>query len=280
MLVSVVGAAGMAIAARAASEELDSRMIVLLRSVGGLVICAVALGALPRMRGDVTFSRPWLHVIRGAMVAVSTQLGFYAISEIPLATATVLFFSAPIFTTLLAPLVLGEKVGLRRFGAVMVGFLGVLIVVGPADLDFDIAYGAALLSSFLFALVLLMSRAVANRDGAWATYLSSAVITLIISVPVALPIWSLPLSQYGWIALGVVTLTSFIRNIADIEAYRAAEASFLAPLAYTRIVLIAAGAYLMFDETPDLNTVAGGAVIIAAALYIARREAQLRAQNR
>lgn len=279
MLVSILTASVMTLSARAATEELSSPMLVMLRAIGGLAMCVVAFGVAPQVWRTLSFSRPWLHLIRGAMVGVSTHLGFYAISEIPLATATVLFFTAPIYTTLLAPLVLGERVGLRRLAAVGAGFVGVLIIVRPGGVTFEPAYFAALFSSVLFALVLLMSRAVANRDGAWATYISSAAVTVLISAPVTVPEWHLPVSTYGWIALALVAASSMVRNIADIQAYRLAEASFLAPLAYTRIVFITAGAFLLFDETPDSYTLLGGAVIIAAALYIARREAQM-AQNR
>lgn len=272
MAVSVVGAAAMTIGVRGASAEIDSQMIVMLRGIGGLILCWALLAAMPSQRSGVRFSRPWLHAARGALIAVSTQLGFYTLTQIPLATATVLFFSAPIFTTLLAPLVLKEPIGLRRSAAVVAGFCGVLIVVRPGAAPFDIAMVAAIASSFLFALVLLTSRAVANSDGPWAAYLSSAVMTIVVSLPLTVTDWSMPVSALGWGALGVVAVTSLVRNLADIQAYRYAEASFLAPLAYTRIILIAAAGYLLFDEIPDGWTIAGGAVITAAALYIAQRE--------
>lgn len=277
MMLSVITASIMTLGAKGVYVELDSRMLVILRAIGGIALVGLALGMTPKMVGPIRYSRPWLHVARGAMVAVSTHLGFYAIVEIPLATATVLFFSAPIWTTLFAPLVLGERVGPRRWAAVMVGFIGVLIVVQPGSIALDWPVAAALGSSALFAAVLLMSRKVANSDGPWATYLSSVVVTVLLSLPVTVPIWHLPVSSYGWIMLGVVTLSSMMRNIADIQAYRRADASFLAPLSYLRLIIIAVGAYVWFDEAPGLMTWIGGAVIISAALYIARREAR---QNR
>lgn len=277
IMLSVVTASVMTLGARGVYVELDSRMLVILRAIGGIALVGLALGLTPRAVGPVRFSNRWLHVLRGALVGCSTHLGFYAIAEIPLATATVLFFSAPIWTTLFAPLVLGERVGPRRWAAVLVGFLGVLIVLRPGSLEFGLPVIAALGSSALFAAVLLMSRKVANRDGPWATYLSSVVVTVILSLPVTVPIWHVPVSSYGWTLLAVVTLSSMIRNIADIQAYRLADASFLAPLSYLRLILIAAAAYVWFDEVPDAFTWIGGAVIISAALYIARREAH---QNR
>ncbi len=277
IMLSVVTASIMTLAARGVYVELDSRMLVVLRAIGGIVLVGVALGVTPQRVGAIRFSSRWLHVARGAMVGASTHLGFYAIGEMPLATATVLFFSAPIWTTLFAPMVLGERVGPRRWAAVLIGFVGVLIVVRPGSLEIGPPVFAALGSSALFAGVLLMSRKVANRDGPWATYLSSVVVTVLLSLPITLPIWHLPATGYGWFLLAVVTLSSMVRNIADIQAYRFADASFLGPLSYLRLIIIAIAAYAWFGEVPDAYTWVGGAVIIAAALYIAHRET---AQNR
>ncbi len=272
IMLSVVTASIMTLGARGAYIELDSRMLVILRAIGGIALVGLAMGVSPRAVGPIRFSQPWLHFIRGALVACSTHLGFYAISEMQLAAATVLFFSAPIWTTLFAPLVLGERVGPRRWSAVLVGFAGVLIVLRPGSLEIGPPVFAALGSSALFAAVLLMSRKVANKDGPWATYLSSVTVTVLLSLPVTVPIWHVPVSGYGWFLLAVVTLSSMIRNIADIQAYRVADASFLAPLSYLRLIIIAVAAYFWFGEIPDHYTWIGGAVIISAALYIARRE--------
>ena len=136
---------------------------------------------------------------------------------------------------------------------------------------------AALGSSALFAMVLLMSRRLANADGPLATYVSAAVMTVLIAGPATGGSFDIPLGAVAIGGLLGVSVASLGRNIADIQAYRLAEASFLAPLAYTRLIFIAAAGYLLFDEIPDVWTIVGGAVIIAAALYIAQRE---RAQRR
>lgn len=272
MMLSVVTAAFMTISVRWASEELDSRVIVGLRAVGGLGLAALAWTAFARLRRSVRFSAPWLHIWRGGLIGVSTHLGFYTITQIPLATATVLFFTAPIFATLLAIPMQGERVGARRGAAIAAGFGGVLIVLRPGAIPFDLAMVAALISSMLFALALLSSRGLANKDGPFSAYISSAFMTVIVSVPLAAPVFALPISAFGWIALVVVVVASIARNIGDIQAYRYADASVLAPLTYTRLILIAVAAYAFFDETPDAFTITGGVVIVGAALYIARRE--------
>lgn len=276
MIMSVLTASVMTLSVRWAGEELDSRVIVLLRSLGGLALALVALAAIPRLKGGLRFSAPWLHIWRGGLIGVSTNLGFWTITQIPLATATVLFFTAPIFTTILAIPLQKERVGPRRAAAIAAGFLGVLIVARPGAGALHPAILAALASSVLFALALMSSRGLANRDGPFAAYVSSAAMTILVSAPLAAPVWSLPASALGWTALGLVVVASLARNIGDLQAYRLAEAAVLAPLAYLRLIFIAAGGYLLFGETPDVWTVAGGTIIVGSALYIARRERLLK----
>lgn len=272
MVLSVVAASAMTISARSASAEISSVMIVMMRAIGGFGLVALAMGVRPRLASGLRFSQLSAHVIRGALVAISTQMGFYTITQMPLATATVLFFSAPIFATIMAIPVLGERPGPRRIAAVAAGFIGVLIVLRPGAVPVTWAMASALGSSLCFAIVLLMSRKMANEDGPLATYISSAVMTFLISMPILGTGWEVPFSTWGWVALAILVVSSLARNIADIQAYRLAEASFLAPLTYTRLVFIAIGAYFLFDETPDAASLLGGIVIMAAALYIARRE--------
>lgn len=276
MALSVLAAAAMTLAVKAAAAEMPSAAIVAARAAGGLALCLAALGVSRRLRAGLRFSTPRLHLWRGALIGVSTQLGFWTVTELPLAQATVLFFTAPVFAALLAIPAQGERIGAARAAAIGAGFLGVLIVTrpwdGPAADGLGLPALAALGSSLLFALALISGRGLATRDGAFSAYVSSAAMTLLVSLPLAGPVWAPPSSFWGMAALGIVVLASLARNIADIEAYRLAEAGLLAPLSYTRLAFIAAGAWALFDETPDAATLAGGAVIVAAALHIARRE--------
>lgn len=272
LLLSVLTSTVMTLAVKWTAAEIETGVIVTLRAVGGLAICLVALLVWPPLRAQLRFSAPWLHVWRGALIGVATQFGFYTMTQLPLATVTVLFFTAPIFVALMSVPLHGERIGPRRGAAIAAGFLGVLIVMRPGAEGFQFAMLTGLCSSVLFSLALLSSRGLANRDGAFAAYLSSAVMTIIVAAPVAAPVWSLPWSTAGWVGLGLVTVSAMARNIADIQAYRLADAAVLAPLTYLRLILIAIASYFVFDETPDRYALIGGAVIIAAALYIARRE--------
>ena len=280
MLISVVGASAMTIAVRQASLSVDSRMIVLFRAGVSAIMILIAIGMFAKLRRQLRFTKPMLHLFRGSLIAVSTQLGFYTIAHIPVATATVLFFMGPIFATIFSSFLHGEHVGPRRWSAVAAGFIGAVIVLRPGFTEFHPAMLTALGSSLLFALALTLSRQLATADGPLATYFSSVVITAIITLPLAAPVLSIPVEEIIWVALAIVIIASAVRGYADIEAYRYGESAILAPVAYLRLVLIALAGYFLFGEVPDLATVIGASIIISATLYIALREAKLRRANR
>ncbi len=278
ILGSVVAASAMSVGVRELSYSLDSRMIVLLRA--GLTTAAIlaVIAASGAFRRKLTFTRPGLHLFRGTLIAVSTHLGFYALAHVPLATVSVLFFTAPIFATLLTGPMQGEYVGPRRWAAVIAGFMGAVIILRPTT-GFDPAMLAALGSSLLFAIALLLSRRLAEADGPTSAYVSSVVVTVIVTIPVMGDAYALPQTGFVWLIVLVVLVTGAIRGVADIEAYRHGEASILGPITYLRLVLVGLAGYILYDEVVDGPTWIGAAIIIGAALYIARREA-LAAQNR
>ncbi|WP_339948531.1 DMT family transporter [uncultured Albimonas sp.] len=279
MLMSVVTASAMVLAVRGMAEGLDSRMTVLLRSLG-IMACVGAMLLSPRFRRSLRFSNPRLHLVRGGLIAVSTQFGFYAISNLNLSTATVLSFTAPIFATLLAVPLNGERVGPRRWAAVAAGFAGALIILRPTPAGLDWAMLSALLAAVLFALALALSRGIAAADGPSAAFVSANGLMLLIALPIALPVWELPTGAGGWSLLALLVATSAARNVGDLQAYRHGDASVMGVITYGRLVLIAAAAWAIFDEVPDTPTLVGGGVIIASTLYIAYRERAVARERR
>ncbi|NOX39174.1 MAG: DMT family transporter [Alphaproteobacteria bacterium] len=274
--VSVFAASLMALSVRGVVADIDSRMAVMFRAGITTMLIVIGLILFSRLRKQLKFSRPGLHLLRGVLIGASTNLGFYTLMHIPLTTATVLFFTAPIFATILGVIVHKERVGPRRIIAVLMGFVGALVILRPGFEGFHPAMLTALGSSALFAIALTLSRNLANADGVLSTYFSSVVITVIVTLPIAMPVWSLPTSPLIWAGVAILVVTSAVRGFADIQAYRYAEAALLAPIAYLRLVMIGIGAYFMFSETIDGPTWIGAAVIISSTLYIARREAKLR----
>ncbi len=276
MLVSVVVASIMTIAVRLVSLEMGSTQVVLYRSVIAIVMVGAAVIIASPLRRKLSFTKPYQHLIRGALVAVATHFGFYTIATIPLATATVLFFTAPIFATLLALFIHGETIGMRRILAIVAGFIGALVVLRPGFGDPNLGMLTAIGSSLCFASALTMSRNLAQADGPLSTYFSSIVITTLLTIPIVGTDLTVPQLSISWIAIILVAITSMVRGIADIEAYRHAEAGILAPVAYLRLVFIGISAYLMFGERPDWQTLLGAVIIIGSTLYIAQREAALK----
>lgn len=273
MVGSCVAATAMMIAIRLLSEELDSRMIAFLRSALGLSVAVIwiADGSLMGIR----ITRPWLHVIRGVLMAFATNLGFYAVAHLPLATANILFFLAPVFATALAGPILAEKVGPRRWGAVLAGLLGTAIILRPGFAELDPAMLAAIASSVCFSISLLITRILGAQDSPKSIMLTSLVVATIVTFPIALPAWSLPADWIGWAIVWAVVIASSARQYADIRAYSIGEAGFLAPFAYLRLLFVALAGWLLFQDVVDAWTVAGGAVIVGATLYIAHRESRL-----
>ena len=273
MVISVIASSAMTLFVRELSQVMDTRLIVFYRAFLTMLVMIAIIAIIPARRQAIRITRPAMHFWRGLAIAVSTHLGYFAISRLELVTATVIFFSAPIFAAVFGAILHGERPGVRRITAICVGFLGVLFVLRPGVVSFDPAMLAALSSSLLFGFALPLSREVANADGTWSAYFSSLVVTVVVSLPIIIPIFTLP--QTAMIALLVIltTASGATRSICDIRAYQLGEASVLAPVTYTRLIFIGIGGYLIFGEVPDQAALIGAAIIIGAALYIARRQA-------
>lgn len=262
----------MAISIRAAGANVPSSTIAGLRAALMVAAICVALVCFSNLRRQLQFTKPWQHIFRGLFFGISVYLGFYAITAIPLATSTVLFFTAPIFATILSVWIHGQPIGPRRIAAIIMGFTGALVILRPGVIPLNLGMVSAVLSSVFFSGGLVMSRNLARIDGPISTFTSSTVITLFLSIPLVINDYSLPTqpSTWGWIlALSVV---SIVRQLADIQAYRLADAAVIAPISYLRLVFIGIAAYLIFNEIPDQPTLIGAGIIIGSAIYIAHRE--------
>ncbi|MDD2867500.1 DMT family transporter [Neomegalonema sp.] len=273
MTLSALGASFMNFAVRGLSVELSGASVAFLRMAFGSLLFLPLL--LRPGQAPLSFSRPWRHVLRGALVGVSTVWGFEALTRMPLATATALFFLAPIFVTAFAALLRLEKVGIWRWGASAAGFLGALIILRPASGE-GLSLGAfyAVGSSALFAAALLVGRPLSREDGALSVMVSSNVVGALAGLPWALSAWGTPSAPWLWGVLAAAILAGSIRSFADIKAYDLGEAGFLAPFSFLRLIFVAVGAWLLFDETPDARTLFGATLIVGASVATALREAR------
>lgn len=276
MLASVAGATGMTIAVRLLTPDVHTAMLAFLRAAfAGVLVLPFFMRA--RATGVRLRFTAWkLHLARGILIGVALNLGFYSIWHLPMATATILFFTAPVFATLLAGPILGEYAGPRRWAAIGCGFLGAVIVLRPGFGELEPAMLTSLGSSIAFALVLLIGKLAARADGNDAVFVSSSLVVTVATLPPALFYWSVPGEAWLWAAIGLLVGASALRQYADIRAYSAGEAGFLAPFSYLRLVTVGLAGYVLFGETVDAWTIAGGTVIIVSTLYIALRESALK----
>ena len=279
MLGSVAGATGMTIAVRLLTPDLHSAMLAFLRAgFAGLMVLPFFWNAR-RTGVRLRFTAWKLHLARGLLIAFALNMGFYSIWHLPMATATILFFTAPVFATMLAGPLLGEVAGPRRWAATLLGFMGAVVVLRPGFSGFEPAMLAAIGSSVAFALTLLIGKIAARADGNDAVFVSSSLVVMVGTLPPALFVWELPTELWRWAVVGLLVVTSALRQYADIRAYSAGEAAFLAPFSYLRLLTVGAAGYVFFGETVDRVTLLGGAIIILATLYIALREARLRSAS-
>lgn len=275
-LASVAGATAMTVCVRLLSPDFHTAMTAFLRSILGLALLLPALIRVQRTGEKLQFTDWKLHLLRGVCIVIALNSGFYALWKLPLATATILFFLAPVFVTVLAGPFLGEVVGPRRWAAVGVGFLGALIILRPDQGTADPVMIVAIVSSMAFAAALLLGKVISRTDSTDSIFVSTAVTVAILTLPPAIFFWKLPVTWEHWIIVIGLVLGSGLRTIADIKSYALGDAGYLAPFSYLRLLTIGLIGYFFFGEVIDTPTWIGGAVVISATLYIAIREAQVR----
>lgn len=267
MIASAACIAGLTIMVRHASASLHTFEVVFWRNLFGLLI-ALPWAARGGLAGFAT-QRPGLHLARALTAFAGVVCWFAAIALMPVASATALSFTTPLFATAGAALVLKEAVAARRWAATAAGFAGTLIVLHPGAATFDAAAGLVLLSSAIFGAAILMVKDLARSENhAVALFYLLLVTTPLSAVPAAF-VWSDP----AWPGLGWAAAAAFLGNLGQITFYRAlshADASAVLPFEYTRLLFAALLGFLFFDEQPDLWTWLGGTVIFAATVYGAR----------
>jgi drug/metabolite transporter (DMT)-like permease len=224
-------------------------------------------------------ARPWFQIMRAALLAAVTLLFFTALSFLPLVETTAIAFVTPLFVTALAHFLLKEKVGVRRWSAVLVGFVGVLIVIRPGLGAIHWAAFIVIVMALLNALYHLATRMLAGIDSPPTTIFYSGIVgALALSIIVPF-FWRAP-SLVGWIEMVVIGFLGGLGHYLLIRAYEYAPASAMAPYSYTQIVWITALGYGVFGDFPDRWTLIGTAIIVASGIYVFYREAVLRRLRR
>ncbi len=212
-----------------------------------------------------------LYVARGLMHAVGVAMWFFAMARIPIAEVTALGFTAPIFTTIGAALFLGEKLRLRRIGAVLVGFGGTLIILRPGFEAISIGSLVQIAAAPVFAGSFLIAKKLTETESSTSIVAFLSIAVTLALLPFALLVWRPPtLTELGLLFL--VAMLATAGHVTLTQAFRSAELTVTQPAQFLQLVWATLLGLLVFGEQPVLWTWVGGAVIVASATYIAHRE--------
>ncbi|MCI4644630.1 MAG: DMT family transporter [Hyphomonadaceae bacterium] len=286
MIASGIGFTVYLVMAKQVSSEAHPIVLAFFRSFFGLVFVSPILmrqgtGFLKTPRFGLLFTRS----LFGTLGFIFSLLAVSDFFTLPLSQFNALSFSRPLFVTLLAALFLGEAVGPHRFGAVTVGFIGVLIMAVPGVIFFWLPDGAgppldlgsllAISSAFFFAGAITLVKSLSATHSpiqlvVWANLLSSILL-----LPGLIWFWSPP-SPMAWLMIITMALTGLAAQFCYIKAMSMGDASFLSPMDYLRLPMAAVADFLLFQLLPGRYVWIGAAIIVLATLYITLREARLR----
>lgn len=254
----------------------DPFMVIWARyAVHFLMIALLSLGHLRQLYA--TQSLP-LQLGRSALLFGATVTFFIALSGAPLASAVAVMFCSPLIVTALAGPLLGERVGLYRWGAVIVGFAGMLLIVRPGGEDFNAFTLLALCAAVFYSLYQLSTRFLSGSDSPMTTLGYTAMVGAVLSTPLALSAWTPPSAFDAFLLVATGALGGAAHYLL-IHAFTLAPASFLTPLNYLSLIWATLWGWLFFSEIPDALTIAGAGVIVGCGLFIAWRERRKRRQR-
>jgi len=257
---------------KSVGARLDSLEIGFFRCAFGLLVI------LPFMlhAGPAAFrtERPFLHLWRGLLGTTAMFCGFYAVTRLPLADATAISFANSLFMIVLAVLFLGEAVRWRRWSATGVGFLGVLVMVGPGGHGFSLPMAAALFGTLCVATVSVVIKKLSRTEPPLSILFSFGIVSTLLSAVPAILVWQTPTLR-ELLALLLIGAIGTAGQSCGIRGFRAGEATAVAPFDYFRLLFAGLFGYLLFGDVPTPQTLMGAGLIVASTLYIARREAVL-----
>ncbi len=271
LLLGVTGGLGLDLCAKEILRSYSLEQFVFLRSLIGVAIFLLLARQFGGLASLKTKRWGW-HLLR-TLFAVGAMFGFfYGISRMPLVDALTLGFTAPLIVTALSVPMLGEHVGWRRWSAVSIGFVGVLIILRPGTQQVSLAHFAILFGAFCYACLAITARKLAVTESSYS--MSIYVVTgplLVSSALLSKSGWQMPDSS-GWTLFIVAGACSVVAWIGIIGGYRRASPAMLAPFEYTALIGGAIAGYMIWDEVPDRWVSVGATVIIASGLFVVYRE--------
>ena len=235
--------------------------------------CALMLALFPqRIPTFLVSSRKGLQVLRGLLMLTGTLCIYAALQFLPLAELTAITFTMPLVATVLSVVILREHVGPRRWAAVALGFVGVLIIVRPGSGVFQWPALLPILFACLSALYQITTRMARAAADPLNALFYTAVVGAVLTLPFVLLDWRTPDSLVDWVALAALGALGGSGHLLFIQAFRRAPVSVIAPFGYTELFWAALLGAVVFGDLPDLWTWCGAGVIAASGLYVLQRE--------
>ena len=280
MLVTGLLFVGVTGVVRHLGSDMSPMQAAFIRYVFGVVLMApvfLRLGGRARLFSGESLlpRRLGLHAVRGLVHGVGVMLWFYAMAHIPIAEVISLGFTAPIFTTIGAALFLGERLRTHRIGAVLIGFGGAMIILRPGFEVISTGALAQLAAAPLFATSFLITKKLTETESSASIVAHLTIFVTLALLPAALMSWRTPSwEELGWLCATAVFAT--LGHLALTQALRATEITVTQPFSFLQLVWATLLGFYVFDERPEIWIWIGGAVIVASASYIARRESLAR----
>lgn len=271
MLIAMLTFASQDAITKSLAQDLAVAQIVMVRF---WLFAAFATALIARRPGGIPQAararRPWLQILRATIFVVEVGLFAWVVGRLPLSTAQAIFAACPLLVTALSPVLLGERVGWRRWLAVAAGFAGVLVIIRPGEGFLDPVSLLALFGTLLFAIYSILTRLLAQEDRFETSYGYVAWVGCLLATLVGPFLWQPPTTGQvtGLLVLGC---TGILGHMLLMKAYELTRASVLQPFSYTQLVWGIVIGMLVFNEYPDALMLTGAAIVVGAGL-VAMRE--------
>jgi drug/metabolite transporter (DMT)-like permease len=250
---------------------MDTLQVVWARYTGAFVLAIIISNPITRPALMRT-GRPLLQVGRSILLLGSTLLNFFALRYLQLDQALAIVFSTPFFVAMLSGPVLGEWVGWRRWAAICVGFLGVLLVARPGFGGIHPAALISLAAAMFYAAYNISTRMLSRTDSNETTLFYSNLVGAVVMMPVVPFVWTTPSEPIVIVLMIVCGAFGTVGHYMLIVAHRLAPPAVLAPFIYSQLVWVIILGYMVFADLPNEWTLAGAAIVVASGLYMLYRE--------
>lgn len=271
MLISTLGFSAMNVGVRYISTELNATLIVTLRNF--LTLMLLLPFVLRNKARLLKTQRISGHFWRGSLGSIGMITWTYCLSIMPVGHATALSYTAPLFTTLFAVLILHEKASLHRWLALFTGFAGALVIIRPDAASFDASSLLVMLATSMWGIAAMMVKSLSRTEPALRIVFYMNFFMLLWALPMGLYHWQWPTGQ-SWAVLLLIAACSIVMHFSMARAYALAPVTALMPFDFMRLIYTAFLAWLVFGETIDPMTWLGALIVVASAISIARRDAK------